>query len=288
MFWYHAVATGLSAAVVTVTGVLYLRWRSSAIQAEDALSRLRASEALREDLTNMLIHDLKNPLAASLGGAQLLLLSGRSLSDTDRELLTMSIESQHRLVGMIGDLLDIARAEAGGMPLNLIDNDPGSVVWEAVDEARNAAGQANVELTVVAEACAAVRCDRDKLHRVVANLLANAIKYTPARGRVTVVVRASETEAVVTVKDTGPGIPQDQHDRIFGKFGQAEAFAGGHHMSVGLGLTFCKLAVEAHGGRIWVSSSPGEGSAFSFALPLLPRQVPPACPSGPPVGGPTP
>jgi two-component system sensor histidine kinase/response regulator len=104
------------------------------------------------------------------------------------------------------------------------------------------------------------------------NLLGNAIRFSPAAGIVKVMVqRAAEADFMqFAVSDTGPGIRRDQFERIFEKFGQVEAAHIGRKASTGLGLTFCKLAVEAHGGRIWVDSEEGHGSTFTFVVPLRP------------------
>ena len=102
------------------------------------------------------------------------------------------------------------------------------------------------------------------------NLLGNAIKFTPAGGTITVETRRSEDEksSVFSVSDTGEGIPEESFERIFEKFGQVASRKAGRMMSTGLGLTFCKLAVEAHGGHIGVESTPGEGAMFCYAIPL--------------------
>src|SRR5207302_894983 len=129
------------------------------------------------------------------------------------------------------------------------------------------------QLTVAQEMGAnlpSFRADQGKLDRILVNLLGNAIKFTPAGGRVTVgaQVDESETSMVFSVSDTGEGIPAEAFDRIFEKFGQVDSRKGGRMMSTGLGLTFCKLAVEAHGGDITVASAPGHGSTFRFTIPL--------------------
>lgn len=112
-----------------------------------------------------------------------------------------------------------------------------------------------------------VSCDRHLVGRVISNLLSNAIKHTPAGGTITLKLERRPVEVIVSVADTGSGIPEEYLGRIFEKFTQAENDARAHR-GTGLGLTFCKMAVEAHGGRIWAQSEVGAGSTFSFALPV--------------------
>jgi len=268
MLQYHLVTAALNAAVVVVAAVLYVKWRHAALRAQEALRQLQASEALRADLTSMLVHDLKNPLTGSLAASQMLLAHGQDLSDTARDFLDMAIRGQKRLVSMIEDLLDTARAEEGKLPLNLADNDLAPIIEQAVAEVALSAAQAEVHLITQFAPCAPVPSDADKVRRIVGNLLSNAIKFSPRGSSITVSLNCTPEQAVVAVQDTGPGVPLELQERIFDKFAQVEAAAGGHRLSVGLGLTFCKLAVEAQGGRIWTESVPGEGSTFSFSLPL--------------------
>ncbi len=115
-----------------------------------------------------------------------------------------------------------------------------------------------------------LRADQDKLGRTLVNLLGNAIKFTRQGGVITLTARhdAPQREVIFSVSDTGEGIPKEAFERIFEKFGQVETRQGGRKMSTGLGLTFCKMTVEAHGGRIWVEGELGKGSTFSFTLPI--------------------
>ena len=115
----------------------------------------------------------------------------------------------------------------------------------------------------------ALRGDSEKLRRTFVNLIGNAIKFTPRRGtiRVTIAHRPADREFVFAVQDTGEGIPKEAFGKIFQKFGQVEDRKSGRRNSTGLGLTFCKMVAEAHGGRIWVESELGKGSTFSFTIP---------------------
>jgi signal transduction histidine kinase len=117
--------------------------------------------------------------------------------------------------------------------------------------------------------------DEEKLRRILVNLIGNAVKFTPRHGTITALVRTDPAENAVLfgIQDTGEGIPKEAFERIFQKFGQVETRKEGRKMSTGLGLTFCKMAVEAHGGRIWVESELGKGSTFYFTIPLQPASA---------------
>lgn len=241
-----------------------------------ANERLRASEAMREDLTNMLVHDLKNPLVAAAMALQIYrrhrAQRGEQTEEArqeQEELLRIAAESNERLRRLIEDILDVARTEGAEMPLTLEQVDLIQIVREAVEAAQARAQRALVAVEEsYPDGALLMSLDAGKIRRVMDNLLDNALKYTPPQGHLQVQVRCEPGEVRVSVADDGEGIPPDLQERIFEKFGQAQAAREGKRMSVGLGLAFCKLAVERHGGRIWVESAPGKGATFSFALPL--------------------
>jgi signal transduction histidine kinase len=164
----------------------------------------------------------------------------------------------------VGGLLDLARLEAGRLSLDRQPADLGALVNEALGvvqplaQARQLLVQADCET----QGALAV-CDRERVLQVLSNLVGNAIAFTPPGGRVTVRARASGPEIVVSVADTGPGIPEDHQRLIFDRFWKSRSSGQGS----GLGLSIAKGIVEAHGGRIWVESSPGEGATFLFTLP---------------------
>lgn len=209
--------------------------------AHEALQQLRVSEAMRDDLTAMLVHDLKNPLTSSLIGSRMLLTRSANLPEQERGMLEMAVRSQVRLVSMIEDLLDVARAEEGKLPVNLVENGLMPIIESAVDEAQLPAQLAKVHLSADLGGCPPVLSDAEKVRRVVANLVENAIKFTPEGGQIVVSLRCRDGEAQVSVKDTGQGLPPNSHEAIFDKFMQASS--DGPRLSVGLGLTFCKLAI---------------------------------------------
>lgn len=246
------------------------------------LRYLKEIEGLREDLTHMLVHDLKGPLT-SIGSTVQLLQHyplARIGEETVRDLLILADRGVSRLTRMIEAVLDVQRLEASQFPLHGGPVHLAEVVGRVVEEIRPAAVENQIEMRVeLPEDLPAVLGDREVLERVLWNLLDNALKYTPRDGLIRVAARAAEGASGgqgdlsagrwvrVEVSDSGTGIPPEDQGRIFGKFAQSRP-APGKRRGVGLGLAFCRLAVEAHGGRIWVESGRPVGSTFVFVLPL--------------------
>ncbi len=241
-----------------------------------ANERLRASEAMREDLTHMLVHDLKNPLVTA---AMALDLYRRHQAEpgarteqwrqSQEELLRVAADSNERMRRLIEDILDVARAEAAQMPVELELVDVTALAQAAVRAAEARARRAEIRLQeAYPPEPATLEADAAKLRRVLDNLLDNAFKHTLPGGAITVEIQRQGSELWVSVADDGEGIARDQQRHIFDKFRQAPTARERSGMSVGLGLAFAKLAVERQGGRIWVESEPGQGARFTFALPL--------------------
>lgn len=246
-------------------------------QAMDRVQALRSEKErleellrLREELADMIVHDLRNPLAVIASGLELLKeeLVVETMSEYVGSLMETMERSARRMRRLVETLLDIARLEEGGMSLHLVSLDLTALIKEVVAEERPLAENHKVSLENLATAdLPLVKADRDTLQRLLINLLDNALKFTPSEGRVWVKSCSQDDEVRVEVADTGPGISPDERERIFEKFtqvrGQAESRRG-----LGLGLAFCRMAVEAHGGRIWVEDGPqGKGSRFVFTLP---------------------
>jgi signal transduction histidine kinase len=158
------------------------------------------------------------------------------------------------------------------MPMSPAWVDLGEVIREAIDSLGSTPGAPAVQFEP-ADAAASAWCDRDIICRVVANLAGNALKFTPEQGQVRVTLRRAEQHVAIAVADTGRGIPPEHQQRIFEKFGQVGGAADRARHSAGLGLTFCKMAVEAHGGVIGVDSVVGKGSTFWFRLPQEPPRA---------------
>jgi len=227
---------------------------------------LRKLDQLKSDLVNMIIHDLRGPLASIMVNLDVMRMKG-DLSAEQAERLKRArqgCESMHKL---ITDMLDISRMEEGKMPLKREPLVVEELIWPAVQEVRDLADKANKRLIVmVPDDLPTIRADRDLLQRVVTNLVGNAIKHTASGGEIRVTAEwDSGADAVhISVSDDGEGIPPEQLEHIFDKFVRARSGARG----TGLGLTFCRMAVEAHGGWIRAQSRVGEGSTFTFAIPV--------------------
>lgn len=237
--------------------------------------RLQELEGLRDDLTNMIIHDLRTPLTSVLAAIQTLDVVGE-VNVAQREIMDIATTGADSLLAMINSLLDVEKLESGAMELDYALLSLPELIAAAIAQI---APLAKVKGLTVEEEIAPdlpwLTADENKLQRVLVNLLGNAIKFTPSGGLVTLLVRQSEDAQSVEfcIRDTGEGIPEDAFERIFEKFGQVKSREGGRQMTTGLGLTFCKLAIEAHGGKIWVASTPGQGSTFSFTMPVQSRDA---------------
>ncbi len=222
---------------------------------------------LREELANMIVHDLRNPLSVISGGIQLLESLSRGSGSEAEAILSAMDRAARRMKHLVDTLLDIARLEAGKMALQLTRVDVGALVAESAAEQQSFAQARNIALTSQAPAGLYLSADADVLQRVLTNLLDNALKFTPEGGRVWVEVQPDADGVQIAVADSGPGIPPEERERVFEKFTQLKSQQGARHGS-GLGLTFCRMAVEAHGGRIWIEDGPGGvGSRFVVALP---------------------
>jgi len=262
----------LEAVVVVTPVLLYVLWRHAAQTQRAAYEQLLASESLRQDLANMLVHDLRNPLLAT----QMVLKRLNRMAEREGamsadacHLVHAAADSLVRMERMIVDILEVARAESGEMPLNPQTTDVVAIVREAVAEATPYLHEGSVAIVEALEpAPLEAEVDTEKIRRVVDNLLANASKFTPPGGQVEVCVKRVGDDVQVTVRDSGVGVPEELRERIFDRFVQARARSERKRGSVGLGLSFARLAVEAHGGRIWVEGEGDQGASFTFALPL--------------------
>lgn len=243
-----------------------LRLRRLHTEIAGQYQRLLELEQMRDGLVHMLVHDLRSPLT---GISLYLEVTRDRIAELADVQLTEDVDEIGRCVAqltdMVSDVLDVNRFEADAMPLNLARVDLHGVVRDAVAVLGRGA-HASVVLDFPPAPVPAM-VDEALLRRVVANLVGNALKFTPQGVPVRVQAFHCGTGAEIRVIDNGPGIPREHHERIFEKFGQVNGTGAGMVRSSGLGLAFCRLAVESHGGRIGVASEEGRGSTFWIALP---------------------
>ncbi len=224
---------------------------------------------LLRDLSAMITHDLKGPLTSIMGFLELLLRE--ELTDEQREFAQIALSSSKWLSVLIAAILDAAKLEAGQVTLRREPLAIGEEVEAAVEALSYQLREKDLRLEIAIPAdLPPVEADREMFRRVVVNLVGNAAKFSPTGGRVAVsaVVDWPAEALVFSVRDEGPGIAPEYQASIFDKFVQVAKGKSAETISVGLGLAFCKLAVEAHQGSIWVESEPGSGACFSFSLPL--------------------
>ena len=232
----------------------------------ETVAELRRLYTLRADFVSLVSHELRSPMAAVIGAARTLEDRWRELSADQRTaFLALIGDETSRLANLVGDVLDTSRIEAGTFTYAFSDVDVGEIVRDTVA----AVNIGQEEVPVVAEADGSlprVRGDRERLRQVVVNLVDNAVKYSPTGEEVHVVARAENGSVLVSVEDRGPGIPPEQHQLIFEKFGRASV--GGGKPGTGLGLFIARSIAEAHGGTLDVFSAPGQGATFTLSLPL--------------------
>jgi two-component system, NtrC family, sensor histidine kinase KinB len=230
-----------------------------------------ARDQLRNDLTHMIVHDLKNPLTAIQGGVYVMKNLLAEKEPVALRALDVIGRNATRMQRMVMNLLDIERLEQGKLELATHDIRLKEMLETIIEGQRPAAGERDVELQYDPYLPAVpIKADDNLLERVITNLLSNAIKHTRPNGKI-VIKAEGDARGYLTIRvtDDGDGIDPKYHKKIFERFGQAELRRDGHGVDTGLGLTFCKLAVEAHQGRISVESEPGKGATFMVQLPGL-------------------
>lgn len=235
---------------------------------KESYDQLRRLEELRDNLVHMVVHDMRTPLTSMKGFLQLLdITEGESMSKDGKEYVAILTDATENLIELASSLLDVSKMEAGEMTLDLGECNLIEIIREAMCKVESL--RENRQLSVEApEESIKIIGDAKLLARVIQNLLGNALKFTPDGGSISVGCEFSDPCVRVYVRDNGPGIPHESLEMIFDKFGQVASQQSQRQYSTGLGLTFCKLAVEAHGGSIGVDSEVGEGSTFWFSIPV--------------------
>jgi len=230
---------------------------------------------MREDLTHTMVHDLRNPLSSVIVGLNVLAPAIEGLEAYYQDVAKIAFNGTNKMLKLINAILDVSRLESGHMPLNKQLTDFAELVESTLELQMPLAREKNLRLiNQVSNKIAPLWIDPDLIERILENLIGNAIKFTPAGGSVQVIadrnlhtpiVDEENEYLLILVRDTGTGIPIEIQNQLFQKFATGNQDERGS----GLGLAFCRLAIEAHNGRIWVESEPNKGSTFYILLPLM-------------------
>ena len=254
-----------------VRSLLKLKAATDAL--EESLRKLREVEKMRDDLMKMIVHDLKTPLTSVLATLEMLHDGDfGTVTDAQRKAMGDAEAKAEDLLALIGDLLEVSRMEEATVSLDLQPVAPAALLEEVAHEwaIRFQQEQATVAVEVADDA-PVFEADKALLKRVLGNLVQNALTHSASAVRIQLSAKRDDDGVLFSVSDNGPGIPPEYHEVIFRKFERVKTPNIPRTRSSGLGLAFCKLVVDAHGGRIWVQSGgEGKGSAFHFRLPIKP------------------
>jgi signal transduction histidine kinase len=255
-----------------VRSLLKLKAATDAL--EESLRKQRELQKMRDDLMKMIVHDLKTPLTSVLATMEMLLDGDfGSLVVEQRKAVGDAESKAEDLLALINDVLEVSRIEEAELTLDLQPIAPAALLTEIEHEWEVRFQQEGAQATVVvADDAPVFEADKELLKRVLNNLVQNAVTHSAQAVKIEFKAQKDADGVLFTISDNGPGIPPQYHEVIFRKFERVKTQGVPRTRSSGLGLAFCKLVVDAHGGRIWVQSAEGQGSAFHFTLPLKPPQ----------------
>jgi signal transduction histidine kinase len=248
--------------------------RANAALTEERNTQLLALDRLKDEFMSVVSHEFRTPLTSIHGYLELVLEDGSSSLDPEQLTYLGVVERNvNRLQNLVEDLLFVARLEQSGLELHPESVDLGLLLSDATATAQPAAAAKDVELELVAPEHIAVHVDRVRVAQLVDNLVSNAVKFTPAGGRVRIAAESSSDAVAVQVSDTGVGIPTDELPQLFTRFFRASTAQANHIPGTGLGLRISQSIAQAHGSEILVESALGEGTTFTFELPLVIAQT---------------
>lgn len=265
----YSEAEVLRLAFIVAIGLAFERIGRDRRNLREALAKLQQQTRAREDLTHMLVHDLRTPLTGIITSLQTLQHGVVGDLEPDQmEMVDFAVSDGQRLLEMVNQILDVSKLEAGEMPLRLQKVELSDVADKACRIVTPIAEESGINLH---HSCNGLKANMDPelIRRVLVNLLGNALKFTPRGGDVSIQSLDGESDhlAHLIVRDTGRGIPASDLKRVFEKYAQSNG-AEKAGPSTGIGLTFCRLAVEAHGGHIWAQSELGQGTEIHITMPI--------------------
>lgn len=230
--------------------------------------KLKEVDKMKSDFYSLMSHELRTPLTSIKEGTNLLFEGlGGAVTEKQKRLLSIIAEESNRLIGLVNSLLDISKLEAGMVAYNFTKTGLNPLITRAVNEIAPLAEAKRIRIETGLGELPALTLDPERILQVLRNLIGNALKFTPRSGTVSISSRLTDGGAVVSVSDTGPGIPKEHAAVIFDKYRQA-AVASPHRLQgTGLGLAIVKHIIHGHGGKVWVESEVGRGSTFTFVLP---------------------
>ncbi|MFA5072906.1 MAG: ATP-binding protein [Nitrospirota bacterium] len=230
-------------------------------------AKLQEVDKMKMDFFALMSHELRTPLTSIKEGTNLLLEGkGGEITDKQKKLLSIISEESDRLIALVNSVLDLSKLESGMLNFTFARTDIAPLISQAVHEVGPLAEAKRITVTLTLKEMPLVSLDSERMLQVLRNLLANALKFTPQGGTVEIAAGCCKQGILITVTDTGPGIPKEHLDVIFDKFRQAPGFA--RFPGTGLGLAIVKHIILKHGGTVWVQSTEGNGSTFSVQLPV--------------------
>ncbi len=219
-----------------------------------------------EEFIAIVSHDLRNPIGAILSSTEIILENSKEISEDTKSLVQLIKRNAETSLRLISDILDMERIVEGKVQLQLAQNCLDDLIYDTVESYKHVAIAKKILFkTSSTLSSTLIVCDKDRVGQILSNLIGNALKFTPVGGAVTIETQVNSTETIVSISDSGPGIPGDQQDRIFERFAQIK---NKERSGIGLGLYISKTLVESHKGKIGVNSTLGAGSTFWFTLPI--------------------
>jgi signal transduction histidine kinase len=240
-------------------------------QQKDLVSQLSKANAAKDRFLGMCAHDLRNPLSSIRGLAELMGEDAIGVLTAEQKEIIYTIHSASQsMLQLVNELLDVATIEAGHLKLEKLPTSVSEIVERSVHLSNIEAAKKGMKIEMVkVDGDPVVEVDRNKIRQVVDNLISNAVKYSPRGSIITVFVLKDATTAGFAVRDSGPGVPEEERHKLFKDYGRLSTKPTGGEKSTGLGLAICKKIVEAHSGSIGVENIPGQGAEFFVSLPLF-------------------